>query len=101
MMDEQTRCRASAGDGYAHAQVPIRGGAPQFGGNRARVAEQAGETSQIEHDLARPAHLEPRRKLARHLQQHVRRRVLQPRKERQTSRGPPSQTTGHGDTETR
>ena len=76
MVDEQARSRASGGDGHAHAQAPIRSGAPQFGGNRARVAEQTGETREVEHDLTLPAHFEPWRKFTRDFQQHVRRRAF-------------------------
>ena len=42
-----------AGDGNADAQPAIRGRAPQLGGNRLRIAEEARQSSKIENDFAR------------------------------------------------
>ena len=72
MVDEQARRRARAGDRHAHAQTAIGGRAPQLAGNRPRVAEQPLEAVQIERDLARAAHLDTRRELARHARERSR-----------------------------
>ncbi len=69
-MDEQTRGGSRARNRHAHTQIAIRGGSPQFLRDRPRIAKQPFETAQIERDLARPAHLETRRELARHAFEH-------------------------------
>ncbi len=53
------------GDGDADAQAAVGGRAAHLLGDRARLAEQPRQTAQIEHDLARAAHLDARRELAR------------------------------------
>ena len=70
MVDEQTRGRSRARNRDAHLQPAIRGGAPQFLRDRPRIAKQPFEAAQIERDLARPAHLDTRRELARHAFEH-------------------------------
>jgi hypothetical protein len=69
-VDEETRGGSRARNRHAHTQIAIRGGSPQFLRDRPRIAKQPFETAQIERDLARPAHLETRRELARHAFEH-------------------------------
>jgi hypothetical protein len=66
---EQPRGGTRAGNGDTHLLATIRGGAPQFAGNLARLTEEARQAADVEGNLARAAHVDARRKLASRLDQ--------------------------------
>src|SRR5215212_5885629 len=69
MAHQQARGGARARNGHAHLQATIGGCAPKLAGNGARITEQTRQPVQVERDLARTAHVDARRELARDFDQ--------------------------------